>query len=289
MVYWLLGMALPAFASPTVERLSVTGRWRHWRVADGAEVVLRFTGDLDGDPDPCPCTDGRAGGVARIVALHRFLGPDGLLVDVGNHFRATPDRTGLGLDADAVIANERMTRALSAYDVVGLGFRDRPAQATGLPVASAMGTPDRWWRRTVGDVEVWVTSVSSWGMGHVGPAEPWPDPVDALRSALVGVPDAALIVVLGVALADPDAVLRLRGVDVLVEARRDEDPVPAVVVGDAVWARSARNGWLGELRLDVVDGQVTAARDRHLPIDERAPEDRAVREALSAEAPVRSR
>jgi hypothetical protein len=277
-------VALAAAVEP--QRVLPGPRWRWWPIEDDADVVLRFTGDLDGTPYPCPCGDGRPGGVARIVALHEWLGP-GLLVDAGGWLRATPDASGRGLDSVTMASNDAMRVALEGWDALGVGFRDLPGlgtpPATAVSATAAGGAP-RWSHRVAGGVAVAVTSVSGAGMAHVQPeGNVWPDPVLALREALAGVNESDLVVVLGYDLPDPEGVASLPGVDVLVEARRDELPVPAAAVGDAIWVRAARGGWLGELRLWVEEGHVVAAVDRHLPLVAELPEDRALAALLRPE------
>ncbi len=281
-----------ALAAPMVERVTAGESWKGWALADGAHVVIHFTGDLDGSAVPCPCGDDNPGGVARIVAVHHHLQP-ALLVDAGGWARATPSEEGPGLHAEASAANAVMRSVMSDWDVLGVGYRDLPGLGVDLPSsarsATAVGGLPTWARFDVAGISLVVTSVSGAGMLHMQPTGwTWPTPEDALRTALSSVSDADVVVVLAFDVGDVETLLQLPHVDVVIDATRAERPLPASAVGDAVWAHTVKGGWLGELRLWVEEGVVVRAVDRHLPLGVHVPEDRDVLKQLS-EKPLRHR
>lgn len=256
---------------------------------DTAEVVLLYTAEERGSLDTCGCAVRPRGSAARAIGYRTRLErrqPDvpTVLLDVGGWLDdgMYPDGT---LQEHVPVRDAFMVQGLEqgGWDVLGVGWWDAPYLATtALPsaaVSANLRAPGLPTHKLVaaGSLTVAVTAVT-------GAAPDWKqvagwttlDPVVAL-TGLVPTLDADLVVVLAFDTDDATrrVVRQIPGVDVVIEADGFAERAEALGDADTVWVRAHTQGMrLGELRLDLADGQVRSAVDRQIDLDRAIPADR---------------
>ncbi len=261
-------------------------------IRDDADLVLIYGGEERGDLGPCGCPDRPAGGLPRAAAHVRGVRETGaptLLVDAGAFLDDTLAFDGT-LRPDVPTANRWMADGLAALEPAALHVTsvDLPGVValgpdTGLPLVSANATaPGVTDRRVVqvGDLRVGFTGLSpvpsvlraADGAAVVSPMRGARAALEALRE------EADVVVLLSWRSGGQARDLAEDGlVDVVIDAHDHSGRHPPIRVGDAVWVRSSKGtARLGELRLWLTDGRVTAARDRQIDLGPGAPEDPAL-------------
>jgi hypothetical protein len=245
---------------------------------DGADLVLLYSGEQEGEIGPCGC--GRAGGLPRLAtyaAAVRQSGVPTLLLDPGGWMASV--RAGDELSSWSKAMNAAYHRALYElrFDAFNVGYRDLPGavtaphpgyvSATHRPAAAPVS---RYKTFELGGLRVAVTGVSRDGLVELQPPMRATNrPVAAVEALLPELADHDIVVVMVYELPVEARVLAgLPGVDVVIEAGGYEERWPAVAEGDGLWVRSLAGGSrAGELRLWVEDGRVARAVDRQVPLD----------------------
>lgn len=255
--------------------------------ADGADLVVLYGGDQRGSMDVCGCEHRPLGSLARVEGYRRLAARGDapvLLVNAGGFLDDGLAPHG-GLRDDVRVAGDHLIAGLrkGSWTVWNVGTVDLPwFAANGFPAEAVSANlagpaPIAAWRVVeVGGLRVAVTGVT----GGPESIEGWTvrDPAESVREALTGVPPADLVVVLA---HEPGRAARslatLPGVDVLIEVGADPARFPPLWEGEAVWVRAAEQTTrLGELRLDLEAGRVTAATDRQIDLDAKVPSDAAL-------------
>jgi 2',3'-cyclic-nucleotide 2'-phosphodiesterase (5'-nucleotidase family) len=253
---------------------------------DEAELVLLFGGETRGDLAPCGCKDRPAGGLARVgahVAGVRDTGAPALLLDAGAFLDDTQGFDG-ALRPDVAAGNAWVRDGLDQLriDAVNVTPVDLPglreAGGAALPGVSANLQAEGVERsvvREVGGLRVGITGVSA-VPPVLPPGATVLPPTRGLLPVLEDLSGRADVVVL-LAWNAPEAakVAARKGlVDVVIDAQGHTGRHAPLWVGGAVWVRSpAKTERLGELRLQIEDGRVTAAVDRRIDLGPGAPED----------------
>ncbi len=272
---------------------------------DGADLVVLYGGEQGGDLGTCGCESRPLGSLARVEGYRRAVvrrGDPVLLVSSGGTLDASVDADGR-LRPDSREANAAMIEGLraGAWTVWNVGVPDLPYLIeVGFPPEAVSANlrpddPDAPRPAThrivhVGGRAVGVTGVSrapetiaGWGAD---------DPFDALRGVLAELrAHVDVVVVLAYHPGrEVESLVRLPGVDVLIEAGGFEARWPAVARGAGLWARSDhQTRRLGELRLWLGEDGVSRSVDRHVDLDARIPSPgparrRAARSAARVEA-----
>jgi len=249
----LLGVALTV-ACATIGRMAPAE----------APPRLLFMGHIEGYVEPCGCSEGQLGGVARRAELlHRLRAAPGatLLVDAGNRLIAA-GRSGEIQAATLALAAE--AAGVAAINLgederrLGADFLSRIEPARRLPWVRANTDPPaagRWPGEAVrtvrlGDQEVVITGVSEM---PAGPPSGVVDPAAAVARVAAQVARGSRLVVLfqgSVAAADrlAQAVARID----LIVAADGEDHLDAAAhrVGATLVVATGGDGkWLGEIPL----------------------------------------
>lgn len=272
--------AAPLVTSETVRAGPVRARLAH----DPASLVLLHVGGHAGSLEPCGCERRPVGGLARLATMVEAIdGAPELVVHLGD-WLADPGRGDGTVRPEAALGDAWTARGLAALpfdavnlaaaDLAGLGSVD-PAVRAALPLVSAeVDGPGvaRWRVIERGGLRVGVT-----GVGAEGPTlAPLPEgyrvvPGRAREVVRALAEQADVVVVLSA--AGPGA-RRFPEADVVLELGRGEGVALAAVEDRSLHAVAADAGArLGELRLTLVDGVVTAARDRQLELGPEVPAD----------------
>jgi 2',3'-cyclic-nucleotide 2'-phosphodiesterase (5'-nucleotidase family) len=176
---------------------------------------------------------------------------------------------------------------VSTQDVAGLLAVGAPA---GLPLVSAnLAGPGiaRWRIVERGGLRIGITGVTGGVMPVANAAGLSLAPIlqsEPTISEMASQVDVAVVLAWGATEEVRTLVRRVPGIDVVIDASiRDEAP-EAAFLGGTLLAFSVYQGvQLGELRLEIDAGRVVGAIDRHVDLDDVAPEDPAIA-ALAAEA-----
>jgi len=300
---WLLACAHPsppAIAMPEPEGViseSVRSGPARGRliVGDGADLVLLYGGEQEGQMGPCGCEYRERGSLARVDGYRRLLErSDGdtptILLNAGAWLDNTIGDT-LDLRVDAKVANVGMTEAvaLGRWDVLNVGFRDMPwfreatfpanaVSANVRPIDGAVG-PEPYVVVEAGALRVAVTGLSVEGMTFIQPeTHRYEDPFASLEALIPEMREEAdLVVVLGYHLGRTATQLTQLDVDVLIDADGYKEQYEPTLENGTLWVRSRwRTERLGELRLFLEDGTIRGARDRMIDLDHRIPETRSL-------------
>ena len=254
--------------------------------ADGADLVIFYGGEQEGELGVCGCDVNPRGSLARVDGYLRAAAkadPDTprLLVNAGAWLSNTiGDTTDLRLDAQA--ANRRMTEAveLAGWNVLNVGYRDMPwfreaalpagvVSANVRPIDDSEG-PATYVVETVGSYRVAITGVSRKGMNFLQPENyRYDDPVASIEALLPEMHASAdLVVVLAYDLGKSMNELAKLDIDVVIEAGEYKEQHEPILDNDTLWVRSRwRTERLGELRLFIEDGQIASAVDRMIDMD----------------------
>ncbi len=257
---------------------------------DEADLVLFYGGEQEGELGPCGCPVNPRGSVARVDGYLRAVekgDPDTpwMLLNTGAWLSNTIGDT-VELRADAKVANVHMTEALDigGWDVLNVGFRDMPwfreapipdnaVSANIRPTRDGAG-PLPFAVVPVGEYRVAVTGVSREGMTFLQPdTHAFADPVESLQELIPEMQKQAdLVVVLSYDVGKAATDLTRLDVDVLIEAGEYKEQHEPVIENGTLWVRSRwRTERLGELRLFLQDGKISAAVDRMIDMDEEVP------------------
>ncbi len=236
------------------------------RVRDNADLVLFYGSEHLGSLETCGCPTRPRGSLARLAGYltprYRAARPS-LLLHAG-HWLDDGSYRGQ-LREDVRVANAWMLQGLDAvgWDALSVTPHDLPYLGQGAPPAALsanVGDVERSRVVTAGELRVGLTAVS--GAGD--------DPVAALSAVL---PDlearSDLVVVLAHGMGRQARDLLGAGhIDVLIEAGEFRSRWEPFLEGDTVWVRSHyQTVRLGELRLWVDEGRITAVRDRQIDLD----------------------
>jgi len=247
---------------------------------------LLFTGHIEGYLEPCGCSEGQLGGVARRAELLRRLRAEPgetLLVDAGNRFIAGGDAGAIqatylakaaeraGVAAINLGLDERVLGADFLYDIEAL--RRLPWVRTNPPPSREGPWPGEPLRRlAVGDQRIAIAGISTVATRSEGTV---PDPVAALRSvAAERAPEERLVVLVQGSLADADAIARaVPTIDVIVTADGGAALEPAAhTVGPVLVVATGTDGkWLGAITL--APGPLPAAAVTTFVLGEKIPDD----------------
>lgn len=240
---------------------------------DDADLVLFTGGEQRGRLGPCGCPRVPRGSLARVEsyveATRRRDDTPSILLNAGAFLMA-------GSDVVADVTNRAMVDGLAAsgWDVLNVTPTDLAGlQRLGLrpegAVSANLGVDG--WPPAVRTFATRAGTVAVTGVSGGDPASA--DPVEAVRSLEV---DADVLVVLAWHVGErAEELLRLPGVDVLVEADGFLERYPLWREGDTLWVRThLQTRRLGELRLRVRDGQIAGALDRRIDLDDRIPDGR---------------
>lgn len=230
----------------------------------GPPPRLLFTGHIEGYLEPCGCSEGQLGGVARRAELLRRLRREPgatVLVDAGNRFIAG-GRAGQIQAAYLAEAAERVGVA-----AINLGVDERNLGADFLHDIEAVRrlpwvrtnpppSPEGAWPGTevlrlyAGEqrlVVAGISTVATRGEGNV------PDPATAVQGVAAGLrPVERLVVLLQGSLADADALARAEPrIDLIVTADGGAAiDSQAHKVGDVLVVATGTDGkWLGSITL----------------------------------------
>jgi len=295
---FLLAVCVNALAAPPrLDSESVRSGSAKTRVVkdDGADLVIFYGGEQEGELGTCGCDGHQRGSMARVHGYLKTVAkaddaPPHLLLNAGAWLSNTiGNTTDLRLDARA--ANLRMTEAveLAGWDVLNVGFRDMPwfreapipSRAVSANVRpTSEGGPSTYEVVTVGDFKVAVTGVSGEGMLFLQPDDyAYGDPVASVEALLPEMrKEADLIVALGYGLGKAVSDLTTLDIDILIEAGEYKEQHEPVLEHGTLWVRSRwRTERLGELRLFIDNGEITAAVDRMVDMDDEIPSTPALR------------
>lgn len=255
-------------------------------VAAGPPPRLLFTGHIEGYLEPCGCSEGQLGGVARRAELLRRLRAEPgetLLVDAGNRFIAGGDSGAIQAAylakaaARAAVAainlgvDERILGADFLYDIEAV--RRLPWVRSNAPPSREGAWPGEPLRRlVVGGQRIVIAGVSTVATRNEGAV---PDPVAALRSvAAERAPEERLVVLVQGSVADADAIARaVPTIDVIVTADGGHAPGPeAHTVGPVLVVATGTDGkWLGAITL--TPGPLVPAAVTTYALGEEIPDD----------------
>lgn len=267
-----------------------------------ADLVVFYGGEQKGSMETCGCPRNPRGSLARLdayVDAARATSP-GVLVDAGYWLE-----DALGVDGrtrpDIAVGNAWMVRGVESggWDALNAGYKDLPGIAEAvkggarLPIVSANVTGPgiaRWVIVERGGRKVGITGITAAGLtmsdtpGYaIGPATAAAATIDELAA------QADVVVLLAYEATDAARAL-VRGhpaIDVVVDAGQHATFLEPVLLGHAVWVFSHYQTMrVGELRLSLAEGRVTAALDRKIDLDPDMPDDPALlkmtREARTA-------
>ncbi len=257
--------------------------------ADDAELVIFFGGEQAGSLEPCGCDEPR-GSLYRVesyVQASRQRQPTPtLLVNVGHWLDDSIDARERPT-AQAQSANPWMLRGLEAggWDVLNLAAQDlpwllhagdRPSEAVSAnlrPEDPDATWPPRWRHLRSGQVDVVITGVTGDSLAWTIPTG-WSteDPVQAVQTVLAEV-EADLVVVLAYDVdGRAEELAALEGVDILIEGDGYLERYPPVIQDSTLWVRSHhQTRRLGELRLRMARGRITASLERRVDMDSAIP------------------
>jgi len=264
------------------------------RVPTGPPPRLLFTGHIEGYLEPCGCSEGQLGGVARRAELLRRLRAEPgetLFVDAGNRFIAAGDSGAIqatylakaaeraGVAAINLGLDERVLGADFLYDIEAV--RRLPWVRTNPPPSREGPWPGEPLRRlVVGGQRIAVAGISTVATRGEGAV---PDPVAALRSvAAERAPEERLVVLIQGSIADADAIARaVPTIDVIVTADGGVAPGPeAHQVGSVLVVATGTDGkWLGAITLG--PGPLSPAAVTTYPLGEEIPDDPATAALVS--------
>lgn len=298
----VLLLILAAGAAPPEVRsqLADQGPLKARLAVDPADLVVLYAGEQKGSMDTCGCPSLPRGSLARLASVVDAVeGSPEVLVNAGSWLddpfdfedRARPE---------VALANAWMGRglALLPWDALNVGELDLVALPTiepgALPLVSAsFEGPGILPYRVVerGGLRVGITGVAGEvpRMGRIPPGHRRRSPGEE-RQVVTDLAQVADLVVL-LAWHAPERARALvdLGVDVIVDADHHRDHLPARRQGrDAVWVSSEfQTLRVGELRLQLEQGRITAAVDRHVGLDPEIPDDPVVRRLQRAAAAAR--
>ena len=307
----LLSLALAADPLPELTPGSITADSPRGKLGDrlgwgdGADLILLYGGEQAGRVGPCGCEDHPIGGLPRTAGYRAALakanpGVPLLLLNPGHFYSA---RTGdtVALAEHALYANTWMHTGLNAggWDALNVTCRDVPGSIVeGFPegvLSTNLRLEGLPTHRIVesGGLSVAVLGVATPCLDYLQPEGLSAlDPLEAV-AALAPTLEADLVVVLASDLSGRvEDLARLDGVDVVLEAGEYAGRYDPFEVDGTLWLRSLRETQrLKELRLQLSEGRVSAARDRTITLDDKVPDDRALKkllaEPLSLEARAR--
>ncbi len=243
---------------------------------------LLFMGHVEGYVEPCGCSEGQLGGIARRAELLRRLRAtpgETLLVDAGNRFIAAGRSGEIQAATLAAAAEAAGVAAINLGEDerhLGVAFLSRIESLRRLPwvrANTAAPATGRWpgeVARTlrVGEQEVVVTGVSSQGAGIT-------DPVAAVRRVAAGMAAGARLVVLFQgAVEEAERLARAVGRIDLIVVADGEDHLDARAhrVGATLLVATGSDGkWLGEIPL--TPGPLEPAAVRVHVLGESIPDD----------------
>jgi hypothetical protein len=284
-------LVLPALAAPELDSqaTALPPMDKGAVEADGASLVLLYSGEQRGEIGPCGCDSSPKGGLGRTLTM------------VEARQRAQPDTPMVLLNAGAWLSSQLGVGALSErarldnewfhqaveevpFDVLHVTPREIPSL---LPRAGLVSASHRLPAGSVqvepyvvverGGLSVAITGVSQDTLTYLQPSgtQALP-PVQAVQDLLPELQQHDIVVVMVYDLPqEARAIAALPGVDVVIEGGGYKERWPAQLVGDAIWVRSRDEGAsLGELRLWLEDGEVVRAADRILRLPSEIPSDK---------------
>jgi hypothetical protein len=282
-------LALPALAAPELDSQGTVlpPLGKEAVEADGASLVLLYSGEQRGVIGPCGCDASPKGGLGRLVTMaqsRQQAQPDTpvVLLNVGAWLSS---EVGVGeLSERAHLDNEWFSRALEVhpFDVLNVTPHEIPSLSPRAGLVSASHRLPEVQPYAVverGGVSVAITGVSQDRLTYLQPSgvEVLP-PVQAVQDLLPELQQYDVVVVMVYDLPQQArAIAALPGVDVVIEGGGYAERWPAQLVGDTIWVRSREEGAsLGELRLWLQDGEVVKAADRVLRLPSEVPSDKRV-------------
>ena len=265
-------------------------------VRNDSELLLYVAGEQHGEIGSCGCTTVSKGAMAQLVsyrdAADKSSSVDGLLVNPGSYFETSEGLLSL-------LKNKAMLDGLryASWDALNVTAADlsflRTQPDHGLALVSAnlkesngIAVP-RTIEKRVGDNDILITGVSQSEEGLDG----FTDPLVALQNVLKPISDETFVVVLAHGLSQTiSEMMRVSGIDVIIDADEHVGHWPGVLVEDVLWVRSRTSAvTLRELRLDITKGDLTHGRLRAISMDEEIVGDKtliglaqSVQEALGA-------
>lgn len=248
---------------------------------DDAELVLYVAGEQDGVIGPCGCEEVPKGAMAQLVsyrdAAEKTSSVTGLLVNPGAYFE-----TGVGLVS--MLSNTVMLDGLryASWDALNVTAADlsflRAHPDHGLQLVSAnLNDSDglevsRIIEKNVGGNAILITGVSRPEIGN----DTFNDPVIALKDVLGPISDKTFVVVLAHGLGkDIPEIMKVSGIDVIIDADEHVGHWPGVSVDGVLWVRSRASAvTINELRLKLTHGDLAHARLRTISMDQEIPGDK---------------
>jgi 2',3'-cyclic-nucleotide 2'-phosphodiesterase (5'-nucleotidase family) len=253
--------------------------------ADEADLIIFYAGEQRGDLAPCGCPSRPRGGLPR-AASYINAADKGLFLNAGGWLDG-----GQGLDGnpipEASLKNQWMFRGLQQMNVsaVSVGFDDLLGLSTlaesppSLPMVSANLTGPGIQTHVL--VEHRGLTIGISGLSHTGHLSlttpgytrtPPNETVDGVLEQLGKDSDVVVIFSHG-ATAAAKRIARKGLVDVVIDTDAHRSFDPPFRVGETIWVRSHIQGQrLGELRLGIVDKQITWALDRKIDMDDLLPD-----------------
>ena len=260
-------------------------------------LTLLYSGEQRGDVGPCGCDAVPRGGLGRLARVTQEIEETSAAISPVD--RVLSLNTGAWLSSalavgelseGAHIDNRWFHEALSLvpYDVLNVTPKDLPSLVPRSGLVSATHRPppaggvevSPYETIAVGDLRVVVTGVSRDTLTYLQPeGTEVLSPVQAVRDQVAALSGGELVVVLVYDLPkEATLIAEIPGVDVVIEASAYTERWPMRIAGEAVVVRSRDAGAsLGVLSLWVdAQGELTAAHDESVRLDERTPSDRRI-------------
>jgi len=279
----------PTASEPVLRELLTTEAFPRRLPRTPADLVIRYGGENRGSLETCGCPRRPRGSLARWVgyadAADRAAPAPAVRLHTGYWLEDAVDYAGQPrLDAEeqdrwamkGLAASGFDALNVSAHDVAGL-IRVPPDPTLPLVSANISGPGIRRWVIVErGGLRVGITGVSG-NAPTMADTSAFPmQPASSAAGVLAELVSRADVVVL-LAWNANEAVRGLLaavpGIDVVLDAGLYTDALPPVFTRGAVWTFSEYQlVRAGELRLQLTDGQVTSAIDRHIDLDDAVPE-----------------
>ena len=243
---------------------------RKQRAAGPGRVTILYTGGVQGALEPCGCSPGQLGGVARAATLVKQIreeSPSAVLVDAGDLLLQDPAAPP-SIRPQLILKAKSMQKAYGAMHaaVLNLGGKDAAAgadvavsgaRAIGAAPVSANLRDARRKPLAPGSavIEAGGVRVAFVGVAREARREPRP-PVDAVRASVADAGNRADVVVLLSTLgieAARDLVSKIPGIDLVIDAGESQTPRNIVIPQKAGNAHLVSVKPLGEFvgRIDI--------------------------------------